>query len=62
MALQHDLVASLLLVNLKRMVEHEVDYMTINRLGDPEKQQRIRQARDAIAQAEALYPSTTENT
>ena len=33
---------------LRMMVDHEVDYMTINNLGDPEKQHRIIVARRAL--------------
>lgn len=30
------------------MVNHEVDYMNINNLGDPEEQHRVKQARAAL--------------
>jgi hypothetical protein len=33
---------------LSVMVNHEVDYMGINNLGDPEEQHRIKQARAAL--------------
>lgn len=35
---------------LRNIVAHEVDYMTRNHLGDPEKQSYIIQARAALAQ------------
>jgi hypothetical protein len=35
---------------LEAMVEEQVDYMTINHLGDPEKQHNIKRARAALAE------------
>lgn len=34
---------------LKAMVDEQVEYMTINHLGDPEKQHNIKRARIALA-------------
>jgi hypothetical protein len=36
---------------LEQMVDEKVDYMTINNLGDPEKQHTIKAARSALALA-----------
>ena len=41
-----------LLQALNNFVEEQIDYMTINHLGDPEKQHNIKLARTAIANAE----------
>lgn len=35
-------------------VKHEVSYMTLNNLGDPEKQSRVRLARAALAKAKSI--------
>jgi hypothetical protein len=42
-----------LLEALQAMVDAEVDYMTINNLGDPEQQHNVKWARAIIAKATA---------
>jgi hypothetical protein len=44
--------APALLEALQAMVDEQVEYMTINHLGDPEKQHNIKRARAAIALAQ----------
>ena len=40
---------------LKYMMEEQIDYMTINNLGNPEKQYSVKLARKALALAEGAY-------
>lgn len=49
--LNAEIVALDLLEALQAMVAAEVEYMIINKLGDPEKQHNIKLARAAIAKA-----------
>lgn len=46
-----------LLECLKAFVDQEVDYMTRNKLGDPEKQHNVKWARSIISKITSLAPS-----
>jgi hypothetical protein len=41
---------------VKAFVQQEVEYMTINHLGDPEKQHNVKWARAVLAKAGAKQP------
>jgi len=47
---------------LEAMIEAEVDYMTLNHLGDPEKQHNVIWARAALARADAPTPTAEAGT
>lgn len=49
-------VASELLQLVEAFVQQEVEYMTINNLGDPEQQHNVKWARATIAKAEGSKP------
>ena len=45
---------------LQAMVDHEVEYMTINNLGDPEKQHNVSKTAPAPPPATRLHPPARE--